>query len=305
MRSPTRRESSRRRTCSPSSAPTRRPSVSARTPSSGRRSPVRTASPTPTTPTSYGRAVRQSASCARSAASSRPAGWWSSLPSCARSQLSAAAIRRCRSASWPGAAGRPPRRPRFNGGWPASSAPRSADPHERRAGRRGSSEDDLPLRLNHAPDRSAGRGLNPTPDERGPAQDQRIPGLEPAQGKQTRSRCPPQGRIARRDRQRGGGRMSVRVGINGFGRIGRNFFRAARKRGADIEFVAVNDLGDAKTMAHLLRYDSVLGPLDEEGEAAEGSIRVGGDVDLRLLNEKDPAALPWKELGVQVVLEST
>ena len=98
--------------------------------------------------------------------------------------------------------------------------------------------------------------------------------------------------------------MSVRVGINGFGRIGRNFFRAARKQGAEIEFVAVNDLGDAKTMAHLLRYDSVLGPLDEEVEAAEGAIRVG-DLEIRLLNEKDPASLPWSELGVQIALEST
>jgi glyceraldehyde 3-phosphate dehydrogenase len=98
--------------------------------------------------------------------------------------------------------------------------------------------------------------------------------------------------------------MSVRVGVNGFGRIGRNFFRAARRRGADIEFVAVNDIGDAKTMAHLLKYDSVLGPLDEEVEPADGGIRIG-DVELRLLNEKDPAALPWKDLGVDVVVEST
>ena len=98
--------------------------------------------------------------------------------------------------------------------------------------------------------------------------------------------------------------MSVRVGINGFGRIGRNFFRAARKREADVEIVAVNDLGDAKTMAHLLKYDSVLGPLDEEVEAVEGGIRAG-DVELRLLNEKDPAALPWRDLGVEVVVEST
>jgi glyceraldehyde 3-phosphate dehydrogenase len=98
--------------------------------------------------------------------------------------------------------------------------------------------------------------------------------------------------------------MSVRVGVNGFGRIGRNFFRAARKRGADIELIAVNDLGDAKTMAHLLKYDSVLGPLGEEVEPSNGGIRVG-DAELRLLNEKDPAALPWKDLDVQVVLEST
>jgi glyceraldehyde 3-phosphate dehydrogenase len=98
--------------------------------------------------------------------------------------------------------------------------------------------------------------------------------------------------------------MSVRVGINGFGRIGRNFFRAARKRGADVEIVAVNDLGDAKTMAHLLKYDSVLGPIDAEVEAADGGIRIDGD-ELQLLNERDPAALPWGDLGVDVVLEST
>ena len=76
--------------------------------------------------------------------------------------------------------------------------------------------------------------------------------------------------------------MSVRVGVNGFGRIGRNFFRAARKRGADIDFVAANDLGDPKTMAHLLKYDSVLGPLDDDVEAIDGGIRVG-DEELRLL----------------------
>ena len=98
--------------------------------------------------------------------------------------------------------------------------------------------------------------------------------------------------------------MSVRVGINGFGRIGRNFFRSARKRDADLEIVAVNDLGDAETMAHLLKYDSVLGPLDADIEAADGAIRVDGD-ELKLLNERDPAALPWGDLGVDVVLEST
>jgi glyceraldehyde 3-phosphate dehydrogenase len=98
--------------------------------------------------------------------------------------------------------------------------------------------------------------------------------------------------------------MSVRVGVNGFGRIGRNFFRAARQRGADIDFVAANDLGDPKTMAHLLKHDSVLGPLDDDVEAVDGGIRVGDD-ELRLLTERDPAALPWKDLGVDVVLEST
>jgi glyceraldehyde 3-phosphate dehydrogenase len=98
--------------------------------------------------------------------------------------------------------------------------------------------------------------------------------------------------------------MSVRVGINGFGRIGRNFFRAVRKQGADVDVVAVNDLGDARTMSHLLKYDSVLGPLDAEVEASGDGIRVDGD-DLKLLNERDPAALPWGDLGVDVVLEST
>jgi glyceraldehyde 3-phosphate dehydrogenase len=98
--------------------------------------------------------------------------------------------------------------------------------------------------------------------------------------------------------------MSVRVGINGFGRIGRNFFRSVRARQADVEIVAVNDLGDANTMAHLLKHDSVLGPLDASIEATDGAIVVDGE-ELKLLNERDPAALPWKELGVQVALEST
>jgi glyceraldehyde 3-phosphate dehydrogenase len=98
--------------------------------------------------------------------------------------------------------------------------------------------------------------------------------------------------------------MSVKVGINGFGRIGRNFFRAVRASGADVEIVAVNDLGDAKTMAHLLKYDSVLGPLGVDVEAREDAIVVDGD-EMRLLNERDPANLPWKDLGVDVALEST
>ena len=95
--------------------------------------------------------------------------------------------------------------------------------------------------------------------------------------------------------------MAVRVGINGFGRIGRNFFRAARAKGADLDLVAVNDLGDTPTMAHLLKYDSVLGPIAEDVSAADGSIRVG-DEEFRVLNERDPGALPWKDLRVDVVL---
>jgi hypothetical protein len=86
--------------------------------------------------------------------------------------------------------------------------------------------------------------------------------------------------------------MAVRVGINGFGRIGRNFFRAARARGADIEFVAVNDLGSLTTMAHLLKYDSVLGVLPNKIEAVDGGISVDGTV-LKVLSERDPKNLPW------------
>ena len=99
-------------------------------------------------------------------------------------------------------------------------------------------------------------------------------------------------------------RMATRVGINGFGRIGRNFFRAQQQRGADIEIVAVNDLGDAKTMAHLLKYDSVLGPFPGDVELGDGVIRAGGE-EMKMLSERDPAALPWGDLGVDVVLEST
>ncbi|MEM9564532.1 MAG: type I glyceraldehyde-3-phosphate dehydrogenase [Actinomycetota bacterium] len=98
--------------------------------------------------------------------------------------------------------------------------------------------------------------------------------------------------------------MAIRVGINGFGRIGRNFFRAAKASGADIDFVAVNDLGSLETMAHLLKHDSVLGNLDEDITAADGGIKVGGDV-LKVLSERDPDQLPWGDLGVDVVVEST
>jgi glyceraldehyde 3-phosphate dehydrogenase len=94
------------------------------------------------------------------------------------------------------------------------------------------------------------------------------------------------------------------VGINGFGRIGRNFFRAHLQRGGDFEVVAANDLGDAKTMGHLLQYDSTLGPLSEKVEVGDGFIRAG-DFEVKMLAERDPAALPWSELGVDVVLEST
>jgi len=98
--------------------------------------------------------------------------------------------------------------------------------------------------------------------------------------------------------------VTVRVGINGFGRIGRNFFRAIAARGADIEIVAVNDLGSLKTMAHLLKYDSVLGVLPNTIEAVEGGISVDGKI-LKVLTERDPKALPWGALGVDLVIEST
>src|SRR5581483_2118203 len=96
----------------------------------------------------------------------------------------------------------------------------------------------------------------------------------------------------------------TRVGINGFGRIGRNFFRASLRRDTDFELVAFNDLGDVATMAHLLRYDSLLGPLEEEVRVEDGSLHVAGR-ELKGLAERDPAQLPWAELGVEVVIEST
>ena len=98
--------------------------------------------------------------------------------------------------------------------------------------------------------------------------------------------------------------MAIRVGINGFGRIGRNFFRAQLERSSDIQIVAANDLGDIATMAHLLKYDSVLGPLDADLEVGDGVIRAAGE-EVKYLSEKDPAALPWGDLGVDVVIEST
>ena len=98
--------------------------------------------------------------------------------------------------------------------------------------------------------------------------------------------------------------MTIRVGINGFGRIGRSFWRAVQKSGADVEIVAVNDLGDKKTMAHLLKYDSVMGVLPDTISATDDGILVNGKA-LRVLSERDPAKLPWKSLGVDVVVEST
>jgi len=97
---------------------------------------------------------------------------------------------------------------------------------------------------------------------------------------------------------------NVRVGINGFGRIGRNFFRAVHASGANVEIVAVNDLGSLKSMAHLLKYDSVLGILPHEIKAAEGAITIDGRA-LKVLQVRDPKSLPWGDIGVDVVIEST
>jgi glyceraldehyde 3-phosphate dehydrogenase len=98
--------------------------------------------------------------------------------------------------------------------------------------------------------------------------------------------------------------VTVRVGINGFGRIGRNFFRAVRASGLDIEIVGVNDLSDNAVLAHLLKYDTVLGPLDADVVASEGEIRVGDQV-ITVFADRDPANLKWADLGVDVVVEST
>ncbi|MFP5261760.1 MAG: type I glyceraldehyde-3-phosphate dehydrogenase [Blastocatellia bacterium] len=97
--------------------------------------------------------------------------------------------------------------------------------------------------------------------------------------------------------------MAIKVGINGFGRIGRNIFRAAMGRG-DIDFVAVNDITDTKTLAHLLKYDSVLGNLDADIKAGENSITVDGD-EFRVFSERDPGAIDWASVGAEIVVEST
>ncbi|MFI1567304.1 type I glyceraldehyde-3-phosphate dehydrogenase [Streptomyces sp. NPDC020490] len=98
--------------------------------------------------------------------------------------------------------------------------------------------------------------------------------------------------------------MTIRVGINGFGRIGRNYFRALLEQGADIEIVAVNDLGDTATTAHLLKYDTILGRLKQEVSHTADTITVDGKT-IKVLSERDPADIPWGELGVDIVIEST
>src|SRR3954447_7755827 len=140
-----------------------------------------------------------------------------------------------------------------------------------------------------APDLGDGRGLNPSPDEREPAARKyysRRPGKTRAYKWETRAfRL-----LGRLDAQFDGEAfVAIRVGINGFGRIGRNFFRAHLKRGAEFEIVAANDLGDAETMAYLLKHDSVLGTLDADVAAGDGKITVGQQ-ELQLLSERDPGS---------------
>src|ERR671932_1300490 len=98
--------------------------------------------------------------------------------------------------------------------------------------------------------------------------------------------------------------MAVKVGINGFGRIGRNVLRAAYARDADVDWVAVNDITDTRTLAQLFKYDSILGPFPGEVEATEDAVVIDGR-ELRVFSERDPAALPWSDLGAEVVIEST
>src|SRR5687768_7167475 len=98
--------------------------------------------------------------------------------------------------------------------------------------------------------------------------------------------------------------MSVKVGVNGFGRIGRNLFRAAWERNLDLDFIAVNDITDAATLAHLSKYDSTLGPFPAQVEAGNDAISFDGK-EVKVLAQMDPAKLPWGDLGVEVVVEST
>ena len=98
--------------------------------------------------------------------------------------------------------------------------------------------------------------------------------------------------------------MALKAGINGFGRIGRNVFRAAHALGADIDWVGVNDITDTKTLAHLLKFDSILGPFQGEIDYIDDALIVDGD-ELKVFAERDPAALPWGDLGADVVIEST
>ena len=98
--------------------------------------------------------------------------------------------------------------------------------------------------------------------------------------------------------------MTLKVGINGFGRIGRNFLRAAKQAGADIDIVGVNDLTSNETLAHLLKYDSVHGRFDGTVEVSDNGLVIDGD-EMRVFSERNPGDLPWKDLGAEIVIEST
>src|SRR3954465_10746500 len=135
----------------------------------------------------------------------------------------------------------------------------------------------------------------------------RCPGEEPS--RDTGVRLPLPITFQRKERRRRlmkqqESSVSVKIGINGFGRIGRNFFRAALAKGSDLEIVAVNDLTDNKTLAHLLKYDSITGRLDAEVTFDETQIIVNGKA-IKVFEERDPANLPWGDLGVDIVIEST
>src|SRR6476661_6418543 len=131
-----------------------------------------------------------------------------------------------------------------------------------------------------------------------------LPGGNPVAAMTSVMTCTIGSSAAYFDSERGLNRMPVRVGINGFGRIGRNVFRAAQAKNADIEWVAVNDLTDTKTLAQLSKYDSILGPYPGTIEVDGDSIVVDGK-PLKVLAERDPANLPWSDLGADVVVEST
>ena len=268
------REGRRRRspTSSRSSAPRTRRCASARRPSSRRRAPARTGSPTPTTPTSCARAGPRTRSSARSAGWSARAGstsWRRSWREIARLRVRHPTLVAAESS--PAAATRRRRRRPPTAGSRASSGSRSS--RRRASGPEGKLRGRPPpppcttLRT-VAPDGVCIRRRTSTDP---------LPASVIGAPRGCKALRPEisTGRAAARIRRAGdiafrGGCMSVRVGINGFGRIGRNFFRSVRRREADVEIVAVNDLGDAKTMAHLLKYDSVLGPLGAEVEAGEG-----------------------------------
>src|SRR5918995_1920703 len=154
---------------------------------------------------------------------------------------------------------------------------------------------------------AAGTARSPSPStSRRPSAIATSTSSRSSTGTSTGSRCAGPGSLPGRlfVQKQGRKPMAVRVGINGFGRIGRNVFRAAQESDADIEVVAVNDITDAGTLAHLLRYDSVYGPFPGNVEVRDGALAIDGR-EVKVLAERDPGALPWGDLGAEVVIEST